>query len=178
MARSSGSTKTPDEAQNPTRDAPGDDRGVEAWELTLRTVAGLVRTFEEDMKAEDFALPQYDVLVQLVLAPERRLRMQELAEGVILSRSGLTRLIDRMEKAGLVRREPVPGDRRGAYTVLTERGASVHARLMLEHHSKIAERFSRHLTDDDLEALQRVMRKLDVVGNSRGAAPERLVDDA
>jgi CTP-dependent riboflavin kinase len=62
----------------------------------------------------------YGVLWPLYSAPERRLRMNELAQEAVLSRTGLVRLIDRIEAAGLVRREPVPEDRRGAYATITE----------------------------------------------------------
>jgi len=92
------------------------------WELTLRTVTTLVRTFEEDTKAEGFALAWYDVLIQLYQAPRQRLRMQDPADAVVATRSGLSRLIDRMEKAELVRREALADDRRGSYAVLTELG--------------------------------------------------------
>ena len=67
-------------------------------------------------------LAWYDVLLTLAQAPERRLRMAQLADRVLLSRSGLTRLVDRLEREGLVRREPSPDDARGTYTVLTAAG--------------------------------------------------------
>lgn len=134
--------------------------GGQVWEAMLRTVTGLVRSFEEDMKAEGFSLPWYDVLIQLVQAADHRLRMQDLAEAVVLSRSGLTRLVDRMEGAGLVRREPAPGDRRGAFAVLTEEGRATYDRLAPGHHDKIEERFSSRLTRAELEDLRRIMGKL------------------
>lgn len=136
--------------------------GAQVWELTLRTVTGLVRAFEEDMKAEGFSLTWYDVLIQLVETPEHRLRMQDLADAVILSRSGLTRLIDRMDEAGLVSREAATDDRRGSYAVLTEQGRATYDRLSRGHHRMIDERFSKRLTNADLRALQRAMRKLGV----------------
>ncbi|MEJ2287652.1 MAG: MarR family transcriptional regulator [Deinococcales bacterium] len=149
-------------ADGPPRD---DDArlGAQVWELTLRTVTALLRDFEDDMKAEGFALPWYDVLIQLVHAPQQRLRMQDLADAVVVTRSGLSRLIDRMEKAGLVRREPVPDDARGSYAALTEEGRSTYDRLAVDHHRKIEERFSSRLSNADLRALRRAMRKLGVV---------------
>jgi DNA-binding MarR family transcriptional regulator len=116
------------------------------WELTLRTITGILRSFEGDMKAEGPSLPSYDVLVQLMQAPEKRLRMQDLADAVIVTRtrSGLSRLIDRMEEAGLVRREPAMDDRRGSYAVLTDEGRASYERLALEHQGKIEERFTMH----------------------------------
>ena len=73
---------------------------MEAWEAVIRTVGSLLKTFETELQdAVGLPLPWYDVLVQLSSAPDGRLRMQALADSVVLSRSGLTRLIDRMEKA-------------------------------------------------------------------------------
>ena len=77
-----------------------------AWRRFLRAHALVTRRLENDLMAEhQLPLACYDVLVQLVEAPDRRLRMTELAERVLLSRSGLTRLVDRLEREGLVRRE-------------------------------------------------------------------------
>lgn len=139
------------------------DLGAQVWELTLRTVTGILRTFEDDMKAEGFSLAWYDVLIQLAHAPGERLRMQDLAAAVVVTRGGLTRLIDRMEKRGLVGREPAEDDLRGLYAVLTEQGRAAYARLAEGHHRKIEERFSSRLSNADLRALRRAMRKLGVV---------------
>lgn len=117
------------------------DQQLAAWRLFLRAHARVIRRLEADLMAQhQLPLGSYDVLVQLVEAPGRRLRMSELAERVLLSRSGLTRLVDRMEREGLVRREPCEDDARGLYTVLTDagydrlRGASgTHLRGVLEH---------------------------------------------
>lgn len=159
-------------ASSSSRDA-GEVLGAHIWELTLRTVTGLLRTFEEDMKAQGFALPWYDVLVQLMEAPGERLRMQDLADNVVLTRSGLSRLIDRMEKAELVRREPAADDRRGSYAVLTELGRATYARLAEEHRQKIEERFTSQLSNADLRALRRAMRKLGLVVRVPGVPPGR-----
>ena len=97
------------------------DWRVGVWRAYLRTHAEMVRRLERDLQAQaDMPLGWYDVLLQLAEAPERRLRMAELAEQVLLSRSGLTRLVDRLAAEGLVTREPFPGDARGLYTVLTD----------------------------------------------------------
>jgi DNA-binding MarR family transcriptional regulator len=96
-----------------------------AWRRFLRAHALVTRRLEGDLLSEQsLPLASYDVLVQLVEAPERRLRMSELAERVLLSRSGLTRLVDRLEREGLVRREACDSDARGLFTVLTDDGLS------------------------------------------------------
>lgn len=102
----------------------------------------------------------YDVLVQLVEAPERRLRMTELADAVLLSRSGLTRLVDRMARRGLVRREPTPEDARGVYAVLTDDGLVTLRRASSTHLRGVAERVVDVLPPDELAALGRICLKL------------------
>jgi DNA-binding MarR family transcriptional regulator len=93
------------------------------WRNFLRAHATITRHLEADLVARhQLPLASYDVLVQLVEAPDRRLRMTELAERVLLSRSGLTRLVDRLERQGLVRREPCTSDARGYFAVLTGSG--------------------------------------------------------
>lgn len=96
---------------------------LHAWRSFLRAHATVVRRLESDLiAAHGLPLAVYDVLVQLVEAPERRLRMTELAGRVLLSRSGLTRLVDRMVRDGLLRREQDPLDARGVLAVLTDTG--------------------------------------------------------
>ena len=93
------------------------------WRTFLRAHAQVVRRLEADLVTEhDLPLASYDVLVQLVEAPDRRLRMTELADLVLISRSGLTRLVDRLAREGLVRREACESDARGLFTVLTDAG--------------------------------------------------------
>ena len=132
-----------------------------AWEALIRTVGSLLKTFERELQeAVGLPLPWYDVLIQLNAAPEGRLRMQALADSVVLSRSGLTRLIDRMEKAGLVCREPSREDRRGYYAILTEEGRQAFLRAKPVHESGIDEHFTRHLDDSDAEALLKALMKV------------------
>lgn len=132
-----------------------------AWEALIRTVGSLLKTFERELQdSEGLPLTWYDVLIQLHKSPEGRLRMQALAESVVLSRSGLTRLIDRMDKAGLVRREPAQEDRRGHYAVITEGGRQTYLRARPLHHRGIYEHFTRHLDDADVQALQTALAKV------------------
>lgn len=101
------------------------DAQMRAWRLFLRAHALVTRRLEADLAAEqNLPLAFYDVLVQLVEAPEQKSRMSELAERVLLSRSGLTRLVDRMERDGLVTREPCDDDGRGMFAVVTEVGVA------------------------------------------------------
>jgi DNA-binding MarR family transcriptional regulator len=94
-----------------------------SWRSFLRAHAEVTRKLEADLLAEHkMPLAWYDVMVQLVEAPDRRLRMTDLAGAVLISRSGLTRLVDRLVAEGLVRREPAPDDARGTFAVLTDEG--------------------------------------------------------
>ena len=132
-----------------------------AWEILIRTVGALVKTFDYEMeKSVGLPLTWYDVLIQLSDAAEGRLRMQALADRVVLSRSGLTRLVDRMEKAGLVRREHSREDRRGYYAVLTEEGRRLFAQAQPIHHQGIQEHFARHLSDADVQAFTHIIGKV------------------
>ena len=131
------------------------------WEVLIRTVGSLLKTFEQDLQtAEGLPLAWYDVLVQLFGAPDGRLRMQTLADSVVLSRSGVTRLIDRMEREGLVRREPCPEDRRGYYAIMTEEGQAAFLRARPIHEGGIYEHFTRHLDEADLQALAAAFAKV------------------
>ena len=134
---------------------------MEAWEAVIRTVGSLLKTFETELQdAVGLPLPWYDVLVQLSSAPDGRLRMQALADSVVLSRSGLTRLIDRMEKADLVEREHCTDDRRGYYAVLTEEGRRVFLGAKPVHERGIFEHFTRHLDDGDARAVVAAFTKV------------------
>ncbi|MGI8665670.1 MAG: MarR family winged helix-turn-helix transcriptional regulator [Jatrophihabitans sp.] len=142
---------------------PGDWRLV-AWRSFLRTHNHLLRILEQDLQAQHkIALGGYDVLVQLAEAPAHRLRMSELAEAVLLSRSGLTRLVDRLQREGLVRREPDPEDARGLFTVLTDAGLNALRDASTVHLGGVSRLVLSRLSDDELRRLQQLMSKLDPV---------------
>lgn len=109
-----------------SRDVPDpsglSDMHLRAFRTLLEAHARLLDALNVRFRDRDLSLTYYDVLVQLSEAPDRRLRMQELAHHVLLSKSGLTRLIDRMEDQGLVRREASAADARGVNAVMTDGG--------------------------------------------------------
>jgi DNA-binding MarR family transcriptional regulator len=106
--------------------APGselDDLEHAVWRAFLRTHSRVARRLEADLMASsDLPLAEFDVLFQLALSPGYRLRMNELADQVLLSRAGITRLVDRLVADGLVARLKCASDARGAYAVMTDRG--------------------------------------------------------
>jgi len=131
------------------------------WREFLETHAVVVGVLEAELDAErDLPLVWYDVLVSLAEAPDRQLRMQDLAARVLFSRSGLTRLLDRMVAAGLVRRERCDDDRRGTFAVLTAAGARRLKEASGVHLRGVREHFDRHLTDTDVRALHHALRKV------------------
>ncbi|HKF90654.1 MAG TPA: MarR family transcriptional regulator, partial [Acidimicrobiia bacterium] len=101
----------------------------------------------------------FDVLIQLSQAGGR-LRMSELADAVLLSRSGVTRLVDRMVRAGLVRREACPTDRRSMYAALTTMGKRALARARPVHLRGVAEHFGRHLSDEEAKTLAAALGRM------------------
>src|SRR4029450_7725563 len=109
---------------------------------------------EEELVAErGLPLSRYDVLLNLAEAPGGRLRMQELSASVLLSKSGLSRLVDRMVEAGLVRRERCEDDRRGWFAVLTDQGRSALRRAAPVHLRGIQEHFVCHLEPEEAPVL-------------------------
>jgi DNA-binding MarR family transcriptional regulator len=132
------------------------------WRSFLRTHAHLMRRLEQDLHAHHkIAVATYDVLVQLSEAADFRLRMSELADAVLLSRSGLTRLVDRLQREGLVERQPDPGDARGLYTVLTQKGLAALREAAVVHLDGVSELVFDQLNEQELRLLQELMLKID-----------------
>src|SRR5688500_524090 len=133
---------------------------VEAFRSFMTAHALLVGALERAFShAELPPLAWHDALTALAAAPEGRMRPHELADALALSRSGLSRLIDRMEKAQVLRRERCPSDRRGAYAVVTEAGTDMLERMRPVYRATVEEHFLPHLGDEAdpmREALDRV----------------------
>lgn len=147
-----------------TREAPSNTE-VAAWRSFITAYARLTDVLERELQAErDMPLTWYDVLVVLQEAPDQQLRMHDLAEQVLLSRAGLTRLVDRMTAAGLVERIPCPEDRRGTYVRITDVGREANLEAAPVHLGGVREHFTRHLSAKELAAMKtafdRVLAKL------------------
>jgi DNA-binding MarR family transcriptional regulator len=139
-----------------------------SWRALLNAHARVIGRIERDLRDEGLPpLAWYDVLWALYRAPDRRLRMTELADHVVLSRTGLVRLVDRIEAAGLIRREAVPEDRRGAYATLTEAGAEMLRRMWPVYARGIRELFLKPVGAD----AELVRAALDRVAEAAGAPP-------
>jgi DNA-binding MarR family transcriptional regulator len=138
-----------------------DEAGLRAWEAFVFAHAAAVGRIERDLAAAGhISLTWYDVLAALSQAPDRRLRLHELAREVVLSRSGLTRLLDRMERAGLIRREPVPDDRRGAFAQMTKAGEAALLETWPSYERGIARYFAAHLSEEEKATIAVALRRV------------------
>jgi DNA-binding MarR family transcriptional regulator len=134
---------------------------LELWEDLVRAHAAILTRLEEEMEAEQgLPLRWYEVLLQLSRAPGGQMRMQDLAQVALQSKSGLSRLVDRMEAAGLVRRESCPSDRRGILATITEAGRRRFRRAAPLHVRGIERHFGRHLVTEDSGALRSLLAAL------------------
>lgn len=132
------------------------DPRLDAWRAFLTAHARVVRRLDDDLRVEHgLSLAEYDTLLQIATAPGRRLRMHELAERVLLSRSGTTRLIDRLEADGLVVRCVCASDARGAEAALTEAGLGRLRTASATHLRGIDRYFLGAIEPDDLTVLER-----------------------
>jgi DNA-binding MarR family transcriptional regulator len=139
---------------------------LSAWRAFLNAHALATKRISRDLAQAGLPeLTWYDVLWTLYRADERRLRIRELADAVVLSSTGMTRFVDRLEAAGLVRREAVPGDRRGAYAVITKEGIDLLRRMWPIYARGIATYFGPAV--EDATALRST---LDSVAEAAGRA--------
>ena len=149
----------------PTDDSPAadalDERWLAAWRGLLAAHAQVIRGLENDMM-EQHGLPLtwFDALSRIRQSPEKRLRLRELERASLFTRSGMTRLADRLEDAGLIRRERDPSDRRGVFLAITEEGESRIDEAWPDHQESIRHWYARHLDEEDAEALIRATSKI------------------
>ena len=138
-----------------------DETTLAAWRSFITAHAALIERIDRDLAAaECVPLSWYDVLIELAAAPERRLRMSELAGRVVLSRSTLTHLVERIEGQGLVKRERSDSDRRGAYAVLTDRGYAALRKAWPIYAHGIATYFASHLQPEDIQTLTAALSRI------------------
>jgi DNA-binding MarR family transcriptional regulator len=140
---------------------------LSAWLNLIQTHEAVAAGLEETLKgANGLSLAEHEVLVRLAEAPDGRLRMLDLSGLVLLSKSGMTRLVDRMEGEGLVQRQSCDTDRRVVYAAITRKGRRILEDTTPVFLAGVEERFSRHLSDADVRALRKILRKL-LVGNGQ-----------
>ena len=139
---------------------PRDPR-LETWRSFLVAHAQIRRMLERELQAEQsLGLGEYEVLLMLARAENRQLRMNELADRLVLSRSGVTRLVDRLEAESLVERASCATDRRGSWATLTEAGHARLRRAAPTHLRGVGEHFLDRIPQPELEALQRTLDRV------------------
>jgi DNA-binding MarR family transcriptional regulator len=132
-----------------------------AWRGLLRAHARLTRALDAELvDAHDLPLTSYEVLLFLADSPEGRMRMAELAESVLLSRSGLTRLVDRLARDGLLERVRCEDDARGWFAAITPKGREVFDAARATHLSGVRRMFLERLSDEERERLGEVFARV------------------
>ncbi|MDH2429857.1 MarR family transcriptional regulator [Sphaerisporangium sp. TRM90804] len=140
-------------------------RQLVVWRMLQRAQAQITRGLETDLlSGHDLAPAAYDVLQTLAGSPDRRLRMNDLADRVLLSRSGLTRLIDRLQREGLVERAACPSDARGLFAVLTDSGENRLSEATPTYLRAIQREFLDVLGEEELRQCAAMLAKLFATG--------------
>ena len=138
-----------------------DHEELRAWQTFLRAHHVVTDTLDEELSREqDLPLGSYEVLLYLSNAEGQALRMSELADRVLLSRSGISRLVDRLVSEGLVERHTCKSDGRGVYAALTEEGLRRLRRAAETHLRGVREHFTDRLSQPELDELARLLEKL------------------
>ena len=151
--------------------SPSPER-LRAWRLYIESALALLDVLDTELEqAVGITQRWYDVLVHLEEAPAG-IPMNELAERILYSKSGFTRVVDRMEEAGLVRRVRPDHDRRSILVVLTDNGAETMEHARRHHRDGIQRHFSQHLTNTDIKALTRALEKIST--HARPLRPGRI----
>jgi DNA-binding MarR family transcriptional regulator len=137
------------------------DLELDAWQALLHAHHQIVNSLDAELRAEhELTFADYDVLLRLARAPERRLRMSELAKRVMISPSGLTRAVDRLVSVGLVERERDASDARVVFALLTTSGRETVKRAARTHLRGVRQHFTGKLTE---KQLQQVAEALQVI---------------
>lgn len=157
----------------------GDPR-LDSWRTFLQAHARLTRRLDEELQAaHHLSLAEYDALVQLAGTPAQRLRMSVLADRVLLSRSGITRLVDRLEAAGMVRRSACATDARGAEAILTAEGLERLRDASRTHLGGVERYFLAVVSASDRAAIRRGLdRVIDNLGCAVAAEAPSATGDA
>ena len=151
--------------------SPSPER-LRCWRLYIESALALVDILDTELEqAAGISQRWYDVLVHLEESPEG-IPMNELAERILYSKSGFTRVVDRMEETGLVRRLRPEHDRRTILIVLTDKGTETLEHARRHHRDGIQRHFSQHLSDTDINALTRALEKIST--HARPLRPGRI----
>ena len=134
---------------------------MKAWRSYIIASRRLLEALDNDLEGHDLSIPDYEILAQLSDAPDRRMRMSELASITLLSRSRLSHRITVMEKAGWVKREACPTDKRGYFAVMTAKGWKAIVAAAPDHVASVRSRFLDHLSTDDQKVLSEIFLRVE-----------------
>jgi MarR family transcriptional regulator, 2-MHQ and catechol-resistance regulon repressor len=137
-----------------------EDERITAFGLFAEAYTGLVATFTAQLAEHTLSLVEFEVLVRLARSPDYRLRMTELSGQVSLTTSGITRVVDRLEREGLVRRHACQHDRRGLWAVLTDAGRQRINAALPGHLALIEHHFTGRFRPTELALLVRRLREI------------------
>lgn len=153
---------------------------LETWASFLRAHSAITRRMDADLAREHgLTLSDYEVLLQLARAPEHHMSMSRLAERVLLTRSGITRLVNGLCDAGLVTRVSCPSDARVCYAQLTPAGHEMFAKARTTHIEGVRTMFLDRFGEDDLDRLGDLLGRLPQRPEEcAGAAGTTIGDDA
>jgi len=131
-----------------------DEQELRAWRGLLRTYARLTKALDAELAAvHGLPLTSYEVLMYIADSEGERMRMHDLASSILLSRSGLTRLVDRLEREGLLCRKSCSSDARGAFACLTPKGRVTFDAARATHLAGVRAMFLDHFTPQEQELL-------------------------
>lgn len=134
---------------------------MKAWRRYIIASRRLLEALDSDLEGHDLSMADYEILAQLSDAPERKMRMSELAEIALLSRSRLSHRMKVMEKAGWVKREACPSDKRGYFAVMTAKGWKAIVAAAPDHVESVRTRFVDHLTKADQEVIAAIFNRIE-----------------
>ncbi len=158
----------------------------QVWAAYLHSQTKLYRLLERELQeAHGISMAEYDVLAQLIVSPERRIRIKELAGRILYSTGGLSRLLDRMEISGYVQRVRTPEDRRGVFAAITDEGITTIRAAGRTHLAGVQRHFAAKLHDDEFDAVKAFLDRLmedseddiqqaQALGNGTSAARDRI----
>ena len=157
-----------------------DNAGLAAWLTLLQARSTVMDTVEDDLqRSVGLPLAWFEVLLQVASAPEGRLKMQDLAHSVLLSKSGITRLVDRMVEGGMLTRETHPTDRRVIYATATAKGRGALREALPIHAESLDRHFAAVLTPAELRMITATLTKvLDAAGFVPAACPSGVIAES
>ena len=133
-----------------------------AWRTYIIASRQLLAALDADLKEHDLTLPDYEILALLSDAPDRQMRMSELAKIALLSRSRLSHRMKVIEKAGWLKREPCPVDKRGYFAVMTPKGWKAIVAAAPDHVESVRARFVDHLTKADQQVIAQIFERIEI----------------